>query len=174
MPKMTIYVQDELQEAMEKVVFPSKELSWSSLAQEAFSREVSRYAERMKIAPKLQDAVDRVRRSKERSENADKAAGDAAGRRWAMEQAEYVELMRLDRFRDRVRAGKVKWDSSIGKCWPIFEVIKGYGTARSEAYDPEECVEFWSQFTDAEASDEFVDAFWQGAFDAWIRIQLEL
>lgn len=175
MPKMTIYVPDELEEAMSKVSFIDKTMSWSSLAQEAFSREVTRFNDRMKVAPKMRDAVDRLRRSKERTQSTAKAAGDVAGRRWATERAEYAELVRLRRYSNRQKTNPPAQPSTIGKVWPVYEAITGYDHINypPNAYDPDECVDFWSTWAD-DATDDFVDAFVNGAVEVFNEIEQQL
>lgn len=173
MPKMTIYVPDDLQAEM-TALEGNQDIkpNWSSVAQDAFKRECSLLTQRMKIAPTMRDAVDRLRRSKEREENAAKAAGDLAGRKWAAEEAEYSELVRLDRYVERnTSRGGVR----IGDYEEVFKVLTGRNNINYVPEGDEElmCVEFWSRWTD-DPIDDFVAAFVLGAREAWLTIEAHM
>lgn len=171
MPKMTIYVPDDLQAEMTALeANDDAKVNWSSVAQDSFRRECSLLAQRAKLAPKMRDAVDRLRRSKARSESAAKAAGDAAGRRWAAESAEYVELVRLLKYTERNNS---RSGPRIGGYEAVFKVINGYNNINYVPDGDEEfnCIEFWSRWSD-DPTEDFVEAFVLGALEAWAAIEV--
>jgi hypothetical protein len=174
MPKMTIYVSEELQARMNDIPPSAGEPNWSALAQEVFNRECDRWVQRMKLAPKIRDAVDRIRRSKEKSEDAERNAGDIAGRKWAAEKADYSDLVRLKQFALRPNWRKRKADD-IGLVWPVFNAIIGWTDAdeAEDPYDPDWCIDFWSSLT-TQATDTFVIAFVEGALDVFAEVEPKL
>lgn len=173
MPKMTIYVPDDLQAEMdEQDAIAFDKINWSALAQEAFRRECALLAQREKIAPKLRDAVNRLRRSKERTDSAAKASGDVAGRKWVAESAEYAELIRLRKYVESVTS---RSGARIGDCWKVYEAMNGYDNINFyPGYDKDGCVDFWGRWSDLDPTDEFVEAFVYGALEAWSVIEAEM
>jgi hypothetical protein len=170
-PKVTIYVPDELQDSMDAMQLASKDLNWSSLAQEAFRREIERWNQLSKLSAKTRDAVDRLRRSKEKLLDEAKASGDIAGRKWATEKAEYIELVRLRKYVAR-NGGVVPKPTKMGKVWPVFDAIFD-ADPDSDEYDTDWVRDFWTDMTD-DASDDFVDAFVGGALDVFAEIEPQL
>jgi hypothetical protein len=174
MPKMTIYVPEELQESMDGVSFAAKEVNWSSIAQDAFRRECDRYIQVAKIAPKIRDAVGRLRRSKEKTEDSERNEGDIAGRKWAAEKADYADLVRLKQFAMRPNWRKRK-SEDIGLVWAVFNAIIGWTDASEleETYDTDWCIDFWTTWTN-KATDTFVIAFVEGALEVFEEVEPQL
>jgi hypothetical protein len=174
MPKMTIYIPEELQSRMDEIPPMGGEPNWSALAQEVFSRECDRYFQRAKIALKIRDAVDRLRREKERTEDAERNEGDIAGRKWAAEKADYAQLVRLKQFAMRPNWRK-RNKEEIGLVWPVFDAIIGWTNPSEldEQYDNDWCIDFWTTWTN-KATDAFVIAFVEGALELFAEVEPQL
>ena len=78
MPKVTIYVPNDLAEQMEEV-----ETNWSGVAQRAFTRELLR----IKAMNKTEDTVARLRASKAEAREEDEDQGKEEGAAWAKKRA---------------------------------------------------------------------------------------
>ncbi len=91
MPRVTVYIPDELKAEMDA---SGDALNWSSIAQGAFKDAIT--SNRLKNGVKdMGDVIERLRASKRRAEADQRADGKEAGKTWASEQAEYDELERL-------------------------------------------------------------------------------
>ena len=99
--------------------------------------------------------VERLRASKERTENEIKVAGHLAGCEWATGDAEYEELKRL-----------ADWDrSSCGEGFALeaFAVIKNDGRPLEN-----DCNDFWESCADIlDPPDEYARAFVEGAVEIY-------
>jgi hypothetical protein len=82
---------------------------------------------------KMQAAIERLRRSKEESDAENRRVGWESGQRWAMEDAEFVQLKELADFRDR-----------RGQEWDSFFVPTEYSDCR-----PDEMI-FFALYPDRE------------------------
>ena len=91
MPKMNIYVPDEMKARMDAA---EKRANWSAIAQRAFDLELN-HLEAITEIKSMTDVIARLRASKQKSAHASIADGRTAGRQWAMQRAEYSELKRV-------------------------------------------------------------------------------
>lgn len=93
MARMSIYIPDELKERMDRIVRePNRRGKWSAIAQRAFELEL----QSKNIGDGSMDAViERLRASKEKTEEETRPHWKALGRQWAQQQAEYDELERV-------------------------------------------------------------------------------
>lgn len=89
MPTMNVYVPDELKAAMEA----AEGINWSRVAQAAFARAIE--MERIKAVNIEEAKLERLRGSRVVNEEAEAAAGVAAGKAWALDHATYAELERV-------------------------------------------------------------------------------
>lgn len=160
MPKMTIYVADDLKAAMDKV--EDQKPNWSGIAQIAFQAEAERLSTRKRGAGKMDAVIERLRASKQRVESEERTAGYESGRKWAMEDAEFAELKRLSESRHVTILGGGIW-IVIGR--QIFD-FQGGGSLTKEAR--EEIEVFWEEWAQIGApSDDFVKAFVEGALSVY-------
>ncbi|MCP4286251.1 MAG: hypothetical protein GY792_17690 [Gammaproteobacteria bacterium] len=90
MARMSIYVSDELKARMDR-----SGINWSACAQRAFELELQATDTGDGT---LEAAVERLRASKQKSEQSTRPEWVQAGREWAMQEAEYGELARLSAF----------------------------------------------------------------------------
>ncbi len=89
MARMSTYVPDELKARMDAI----ETVNWSSIAQTAFEREI-------RLHPKLtesemQATIERLKASKLGQTDEVIAAGVEAGKKWAMEEAQYLDLKKV-------------------------------------------------------------------------------
>src|SRR4051794_17293907 len=97
--RTTISVPAELKARMEAA---AEQVNWSAVACQAFEAKLAEIITRR--GPRdMNDAITRLRESKRRADEAAESEGSEDGRRWAMEEAEAVELERLEALRASVR-----------------------------------------------------------------------
>lgn len=165
MPKMTIYVPDDLKSRMDAAEAQEPKPNWSALAQEAFGLECARADNRRKGAGKMNAMIERLRKSKERASNEEQVRGHAAGRAWAQGMAEFDELRRL-------KAGYGEGTGVVDDFFPkhVLEVIRDDG---NESWD--EVNHWWSAHADEEgASTMFAVGFVEGALEAFGEVEDQL
>jgi hypothetical protein len=88
--RINLSIPDELKERMDKLA----DVNWSKVAQDSFETQIIIYElkeKNMTTAAGLQ----RLRASKKTNTQREEAEGIAAGKKWAIEHAEYDELMRV-------------------------------------------------------------------------------
>jgi hypothetical protein len=88
MPRVTVYVSDELKARMDA---SGDDLNWSNIAQIAFSSAIATNEIRKGVKD-MTAVVERLRASKQRVEAEWRTWGKEAGERWAKEDAEYDDL----------------------------------------------------------------------------------
>lgn len=165
MPKMTIYVPDDLKSRMDAAEAHEPKPNWSALAQEAFGLECARADNRRKGAGKMNAMIERLRKSKERASNEEQVRGHAAGRAWAQGKAEFDELTRLkDAFPEDT--------GLVDEFFPkhVVEVICDDG---GQSWN--ETARWWSDCADElNASPAFAAAFVEGALEAFGEVEDQL
>jgi hypothetical protein len=92
MPRVTVYVPDELKGRMDAA---GEAVNWSAVAQTAFSEAVAVHNLR-KDPANMDELVERLRASKERVTERDRATGEESGKAWATRTAEIDELERIN------------------------------------------------------------------------------
>lgn len=97
MPKINVYVSEDLRRRMDK----AKDVNWSRAASQAFEAELAEIAAR-KVRKNMDDIVTRLRVSKQECETQDEKRGRDAGERWARNMAEWDELERVVDFADKM------------------------------------------------------------------------
>ena len=90
MPRVTVYVPDDLKALMDEV---GEAINWSGIAQQAFQRAI--LSNNVRRNGSMTNVIDRLRVSKTESENDEHEQALAAGRAWASETASYQELRAL-------------------------------------------------------------------------------
>lgn len=164
MPKLNVYVPDDLKAEMDAV--EGQEPNWSAVAQEAFRLECARLANRKRSGGKMDAAIERLRASKQRLTNQDKLDGAASGRQWALEDAEYDELERLRKATDGEGGLFGPPDYNGEYAWQAYKTI-------TDDEDPSaaDCRDFWESSTGkSEPSDDYVEAFVEAATEVFEEI----
>jgi hypothetical protein len=90
MARIALYVPDELKTRMDAV---EDQINWSDIARPAFTAAVAAFEHRK--GKNMSTAIERLRASKLQADQQDKSFGNAAGRTWAENQAEYRVLREL-------------------------------------------------------------------------------
>jgi hypothetical protein len=89
MARFNAYIPDSLREAMDEL----EDVNWSAVAQAAFLRTLE--IERLKKTDMEAANIERLRKSKEGALESWEAVGHEAGKRWALEAAEYDDVARV-------------------------------------------------------------------------------
>src|SRR5262245_52908805 len=93
MARITLYVSDELKARLDAA---GDEINWSDVARPVLTEAVASLEHRK---GDMTTAIERLRASKQRGDQAEKVRGKDEGRKWAEEKAEYRWLQRLHRRR---------------------------------------------------------------------------
>ena len=116
----------------------------------------------------MNETIERLRASKERVTNQEKAAGHAAGRAWAMERAEFDELRRAAEFYNAERGGE--WNAPYDASGWFYAAIQD-----DERPEHRDVASFWQDEADTdEPSEEFVFAFAEGASEVLNEVEDKL
>jgi hypothetical protein len=94
MARISLYIPDELRTRMDAV---GTEVNWSEVARPSLTAAVA--ALEHKKGQNVSTAIERLRASKQHSDQQDETSGYNDGRSWAENKAEYIELVRLQRRR---------------------------------------------------------------------------
>lgn len=155
MARMNIYVPDPLKAKIDEI----KSVNWSAVAQAAFEREVNHLL-KMKELTGMEAVAERLRQSK--FELIDKRIDEAreAGRKWASEEATYIELSDLARH--------TYWDDSLAEGLFNELIFKVQG-------ESEDTNGFWNQQLNSLSPEGFrVVAFVEGAMAVWEAVKDEI
>jgi len=127
--RMNIHVPDELHNRMQAEL---SETNWSAAAQRAFEQELKVRAA-MKGNTKMNQVIERLRKSKNDAADQAHVDGIKDGRRWAEIMAEYPELIALKAIRD----GETPIDDYANALW---------ATLKEFNYSVEELGDGWEQY----------------------------
>jgi hypothetical protein len=150
MPRMSIYVPDEMKAAMDLI--GEGRVNWSNAAQVAFAREIDRI--KWPQEPTMEDVINRLRASKATFEEKQTAEGQKAGRDWAMKNADYGALRTIASLELRHQPYWQEFDAALG-------VDPRGGMEESFWFDGERL---------DPPSDEHVEAFVAGAQEVWNEV----
>jgi hypothetical protein len=92
MPRISIYIPDELKEQMDRLEGP---VNWSAEAQRAFEHVVTSQ-NWIHMKDELDRAAARLLSSKISHDESQRELGEKAGRKWTLEQAYYQDLLTLE------------------------------------------------------------------------------
>jgi len=155
MAKLNIYVPDELKQRMDAV----GDINWSDVARPSFYAALATHEQRRN--PSMQNAIERLRASKEETIKQDELQGKRDGRYWAENSASYEQLRRVAKIDIGLLAGDA------------LDVFRGAVDPHHQLQDDE----FKNIFGDPahiEMSDEYVEAFIEGAQEFWEEVEHEL
>jgi hypothetical protein len=152
MARMSIYVADELKSRMDGV-----DSNWSAIAQAAFEQE-------LRFHPKLtesdmQTTIERLKASKAAQTVDMIAEGAEAGKRWAMEDAEYLDLKEVGGDLKRLFAIKsVQRDALTGE---EIDSLRKFPALRNGGCPPGA----------KSAGEHFEHGFCLGVFEVWKQVE---
>lgn len=159
MPRVTLYVPDDLKTRMDAV---GEALNWSAVAQRAFREAISTHHVE-KDHSDMENVIERLRASKERFEAAELEAGKRAGSQWAKAKAEYHELAAVADFDVDDYEGDLDSDAFERLIDPEGEVY------------PRDWQDFWKRhYSHGTPSDSFIRGFIEGATEVYNEIAAQL
>lgn len=187
--RTTISVPADLKRRMDAVKQP---VNWSALACRAFEEKVTDIAAK-KEKNDMADIIIRLRASKQRGANALYQEGHADGRRWASEQAQYDDLVRLEELHIK-KGNSREWDDFFNKGHMDFPrahalmriicpLVRAPGGDLGDIHFDVDgwhmvCKDFWKSFV---GDDEFkieepsyVRGFAEGALAVWSEVKDKL
>lgn len=97
--RTTISLPSELKQRMDRVGEP---VNWSAVAAAAFEEKLASITAKKQRKNRM-DVIERLRASRRKSDVIEFQDGEQVGRRWAIDEAEAVELENLSAFIDRLR-----------------------------------------------------------------------
>jgi hypothetical protein len=178
MAKMTIYLSDALKARMDAV----EGVNWSPLAARAFEHKLAEIITQ-KGAKHMDDVVARLRASKAKTGDAFTIRGREAGREWAKDHAEAIQLERLDAYTEGDFGIGCTWqewledpapeDSAFGNDHHLAEAL----SENPESFDRADGDGFW-EFVGASdeerSSGSFLVGFVEGALEVWNEVKDKL
>jgi hypothetical protein len=157
MPRVTVYVPDDLKARMDEV---GEAVNWSDAAQRAF-REAAAIATIRKDRSDMTSVVERLRASKERIEAAAHESGKDCGVTWAKQSAEYDELLRIS-----------KWEQDTLDACDLNTLTQLIDP--NDEMDRHDWEAFWEQRGDANLTDAFAAGFVVGAVEVFNEVADEV
>ncbi len=167
--RMTISLDKDLKLRMDEINAEKWVVNWSAVAARAFQQEI-----RKRQKPKLEGVgmeavVNRLKASRDEYLGNSYEFGKSTGADWARNAADWIELKRLDDFRDAVGSEN----------WPNVFAGGGHALARVVLGKPDEGAAdtkaFWEQIgieeQDQIASQDFARGFADGAVEVWEQVQ---
>lgn len=172
--RTTISIPQDLKRRMDKA---GPDVNWSAIAATAFEAKLAEIAAK-KVKKNMDDVIQRLRASKTSSENELYQEGFEVGQQWAKEDAEAIELKRLQNLRDHLA---MAWEGCFDPAsqqtynasqWVVFAIRPETDKDRHAAE------EFWGdvlvdEFPKAE-EDQFVRGFAEGALEVWAEVSPHL
>lgn len=156
--RLTVSITKALKQRMDR--FEGK-VNWSAVARQAFEQELMTMekAQEIKLDPKV---VSRLRQSKNENEASDRNRGYRAGKDWAEDEAEYVDLHRLAEAATAARdIDRVLGDNDAAS--NFIHIVAGDEDGARDYYE-----EFWLQVAGTPSpSNAFVYAFAEAALEVF-------
>ena len=165
MPKISIYVPDEMKARMDET---DDRANWSGIAQRAFEVELDHVETVMEIKT-MTDVIERLRASKTESAERQAETGRQLGVDWAKRFADYEELRRIAGIDTSnfqvIYSEDTGWESAE---WVVEQTI---GDAPASADEVAEFYGLENDMLDAVLTTKFVEAFVVGASEVWSEIK---
>jgi hypothetical protein len=145
-------------------------VNWSAIACQAFEDRLGEIAAKKEMK-NMEDVVERLRKSRRESDSEQYRSGRQAGKLWASDWADAVQLKRIERLHDTLRHGlSYDWD-----WWFTSTDQRFVPRSFAEEIEPDnEYREFWQVISDTDPdnlSDEFVKGVAEGALDVWLEVK---
>jgi hypothetical protein len=161
MPRVTLYVTDELKARMDEV---RETVNWSAVAQGAFREAVAIHAVKRNPTD-MNEVIERLRASKARVEERSRESGKECGKTWAQQAAEYDELKRIAGY---AKIKQVPAPVNLEAVQTLIDPEKEM--TRYEWHD------FWQKHGDGDGdpNDAFAEGFVEGATEIYDEIADQL
>jgi hypothetical protein len=121
---------------------------------------------------KMNTVIERLRSSKAKADAQERVAGHSAGRKWAMEDADYGELVRVVEWsRENGDAWDgVEWNAPFGAAGWLYAAIEDDGRPLNDDVEA-----FWESVAQSDSpTDEFVRGFVEGVVEVWDEVSDKL
>ncbi|HZK89736.1 MAG TPA: hypothetical protein VFC56_06270 [Stellaceae bacterium] len=156
MPRITLYVPEELKDRMDAI---GEIANWSSIAQAAFKEAVALNALRRNPSD-MEQIIERLRVSKARVDREREGAGREFGSIWAQQVSEYDELRRISNW-TRIKEVPVPF---------TVEALKAIMDPK-QTMDRYAWHDFWQRHGDGEVSDAFAKGFIMAAAEVFEEVE---
>ena len=177
MPRVSIYVPDELKARMDEA---GDRANWSGIAQRAFETEIH-HLEAVKEIKSMSDVIERLRASKEKSSASHESDGRAFGQKWAKHFAEYDHLRRVAKLTEWELNEGFENDPAGPALGRVVQAIVGdEDEARSTVRDRFRLAEVFGIEEDEANTEgglltlEWLSGFVAGAQEVWDEIEDEI
>jgi len=151
--RINLSIPGELKERMDKLA----DVNWSRVAQETFETHLTIYELKEKNMT-TEAGLERLRASKKSNAEREEAEGIAAGKKWAIEDAEYDQLKRV-----------ADLSESNDEESPMALAVAILNDGDSASWqEVGECME--NLFNTKEPSDDFITGFVQGAAEVFDQV----
>ena len=175
MPKINIYVPDEMKARMDAAEATA---NWSAIAQRAFESELN-HIERIKEVKSMSDVIERLQASKQEKAQELQKGGRECGVDWAKHRAEYDELKRVSQIDATILyQGYSDERDSVNRNWVAKNIV---ADPEWDDVDRQERLRVIAElfavdddmFEDV-VTTEFIDGFLEGAADVWNQVEDEI
>ena len=154
MAKMNLYIPDQMKSEMDAI---GTGINWSSVAQAAFDREIS--LRKWQKEPTMENVIERLRASKSEFAQGERELGIQHGRDWAMLRSDYDRLRRM---------AKIRFGQTDAPYWRVADQALGIDESNRDD-------SFWFDHDTGEfPSDEYVQAFVEGATEVWEQVSSKI
>jgi hypothetical protein len=115
----------------------------------------------------MDNVIERLRSSKAKADGQERVAGSTAGRKWASEEAEYGEIVRVVEWvRENGESWGLEWDAPFGAEGWLYAAIEDDGRP---LYG--DVVAFWEFVAQSDSpTEEFVRGFADGVIGVWDEV----
>jgi len=158
MPRITVYVPDDLKTRMEEA---GDDLNWSAITQRAIQAAIA--TQTLKRNPTdMNSVIERLRASKRQSDEASHQRGKECGAKWAKEAAEYDELRNVW----EIYGPKEEWDWVQELGMAVDPGTTGWEDSGWEDFRQRHC--------GGEMNDAFAHGFVEGAHGVFEEVKDQL
>lgn len=151
MPRITVYVPDDLKAQMDEV---GDDLNWSAITQRAIRDEIVTHAIKRRPTD-MTNVIERLRASKQRLAQNETASGKECGATWAKTTAEYDEL-------SRIATAEAISDIGLDDLCRLLDP--------DDEMDAADWEEFWERHGDGRPTDAFAEGFAEGAAEVFHEV----
>jgi hypothetical protein len=175
MPKINIYVPDEMKARMDEA---EKSANWSAVAQRAFELEL-KHLESIKEIKSMTDVIERLRVSKQKKAEELEKAGRRSGVKWAKKHAKYDELKRAANINtSNLHEAYVDDVDDVNRTWVARQILADpeldAGSWETQNMAIAELFEVEEDMVESVVTTEFIEGFLEGAGDVWDQVKDEL
>jgi hypothetical protein len=171
MPRTSVSISDDLRRRMDAVA--SEGVNWSAVAVQAFESKLAEIV-KQRGARDMKEVVARLRASRTKTSDKLKAAGRAAGAKWAKNTAEAVDLERLATMVEDADWNRIIEADPNDAYGPGEHFV--FALRPDDHGDRQAAAHFFCGLAhDTEVNDPyFIEGFVDGALEVWEAVQADL